>query len=173
MFGRIKNLLTYLAGDTRPSAKSDLENQWLVTAALLTRVATIHREMSEARKKALYSVLQSSFGLDDRTTERVIAESAAVNRKAIDFYHFTRELNKMLDGEGCDRIVRMMWEVAYADGDADEFDANIIWRAADLLWVSSRQRIELRQQVSAGRAAFAGIGFGRTPITTLVTAAAK
>ena len=151
----------------------DLENQWLVTAALLMRVATIHREMSEARQKALYSVLQSSFGLDDHTTARVIEESAAVNRNAIDLYHFTRELNKMVDGDGRHQIVRMMWEVAYADGNADEFDANIIWRAADLLGVSSRQRIELRQHVSTGRGAFAGVGFGRTPITTLVTAAAK
>ena len=168
----MKNLLTHLTGDVRVQ-NLDLENQCLVTAALLTHVATIHREMSEARQKALYSVLQSSFGIDDHTTTQVIEESAAVNRNAIDPYHFTRELNKMLDGDGCHQIVRMMWEVAYADGNADEFDANIIWRAADLLGVSSRQRIELRQQVSAGRAAFAGIGFGRTPITTLVTAAAK
>ena len=173
MFGRIKNLLTYLAGDTRPSSKSDLENQWLVTAALLTHVATIHREMSEARKKALYSVLQSSFGLDEHTTARVSEESAALNRNAIDFYHFTRELNKLLDGERCHQIVRMMWEVAYADGDADEFDANIIWRAADLLGVSSRQRIELRQQASAGRAALASVGFGRTQSPALGIAAAK
>jgi uncharacterized tellurite resistance protein B-like protein len=173
MLGSMKKLLTYLAGNARPGAKSDLENQWLVTAALLTRVATINRELSEARQRALYTVLQSRFGLDDHTTARVIEESAAVNRNAVDLYHFTRELNGILDGEGCRQIVRMMWEVAYADGNVDEFDANIIWRAADLLGVSSRQRIELRQQVSAGRAAFAGVGLGRTQSPILVTVAAK
>ncbi|MFZ1001188.1 MAG: hypothetical protein WAN68_04185 [Pseudolabrys sp.] len=33
-----------------------------------------------------------------------------------------------------------------------EFESNIIWRTADLLGVSSRQRIELRQRVAVERA---------------------
>jgi hypothetical protein len=31
----------------------------------------------------------------------------------------------------------------------NEFEKNIIWRAADLLGVSSRQRVELRQRIAA------------------------
>jgi uncharacterized tellurite resistance protein B-like protein len=173
MFGSMKNLLSYLAGDEGPRIKSDGYTRWLVTAALLTRAATVHREMSEARQKALYSVLRSSFGLDDRTMARLIEESAAINRNAIDLYHFTRQLNETLNDDGRHQIVRMMWEIAYADGDADEFDANVIWRAADLLGVSSRQRVELRQQVSAGRAAFARVGFGQAQSPASATAAIK
>jgi uncharacterized tellurite resistance protein B-like protein len=173
MFGSMKNLLSYLAGDEGPRVKSDGYTRWLVTAALLTCAATVHREMSEARQKALYSVLQSSFGLDDHTMARVIEESAAINRNAIDLYHFTRQLNESLNEDGRHQIVRMMWEIAYADGDTDEFDANVIWRAADLLGVSSRQRVELRQQVSAGRAAFARVGFSRTQSPTLAAVTVK
>jgi uncharacterized tellurite resistance protein B-like protein len=44
-----------------------------------------------------------------------------------------------------------MWEIAYADGDVDEFERNLIWRAADLLGVSSRERIELGQRVASRR----------------------
>jgi uncharacterized tellurite resistance protein B-like protein len=173
MFGSMKNLLSYLAGDEGPRVKSDGYTRWLATAALLTRAATVYREMSEVRQKALYSVLQSSFGLDDHTTARVIEESAAINRNAIDLYHFTRQLNEAIDDEGRHQIVRMMWEIAYADGDADEFDANIIWRAADLLGVSSRQRVELRQQVTAGRAPFARVGFSRAQSPASSTATVR
>jgi uncharacterized tellurite resistance protein B-like protein len=49
------------------------------------------------------------------------------------------------------QIVRMMWQIVYADGNADEFETNIIWRAAD----SSRQRVELRQRVLADTPALA------------------
>ena len=45
----------------------------------------------------------------------------------------------------------MMWEIVYADGRVTEFEDNLIWRVADLLGVSSRERIALRQRV-AGRA---------------------
>jgi uncharacterized tellurite resistance protein B-like protein len=43
----------------------------------------------------------------------------------------------------------MMWEIVYVDGTMKESENNIIWRAADLLSVPSRQRIELRQQIAA------------------------
>jgi tellurite resistance protein TerB len=46
----------------------------------------------------------------------------------------------------------------YADGRVNEFEHNIIWRAADLLGVSTRQRVELRQRIAAGRAALP-VGF--------------
>jgi uncharacterized tellurite resistance protein B-like protein len=46
----------------------------------------------------------------------------------------------------------MMWEIVYADGRVTEFEYNLLWRAADLLGVSSRERIELRQQVAGAQA---------------------
>jgi hypothetical protein len=44
-------------------------------------------------------------------------------------------------------------QIICVDERVNEFESNIIWRTADLLGVSSRQRIELRQQVAADRAA--------------------
>jgi uncharacterized tellurite resistance protein B-like protein len=41
----------------------------------------------------------------------------------------------------------MMWEIVYADGERDELEDNLIWRAADLLGVSQQERIELRRRV--------------------------
>ena len=44
----------------------------------------------------------------------------------------------------------MMWELVYADGHVSEFEENVVWRAADLLGVSSRERINLRRRVADG-----------------------
>jgi uncharacterized tellurite resistance protein B-like protein len=46
----------------------------------------------------------------------------------------------------------MMWELVYADGKVSEFEENVVWRAADLLGVSSRERIDLRHRVAGGAA---------------------
>ena len=139
MFGAVTALVSYLAGDPGPRTRANDYNRRLVTAALLTRVATVHSEMSEVRREALHHILRSNFALDDHSTRRLLEEAIAINRNAIDLYRFTRQLNEILD---------VMWEVVYADGPANEFDKNIIWRAADLLGVSSRRRVELRQKVS-------------------------
>ena len=45
-----------------------------------------------------------------------------------------------------------MWEIVYADNRVTELEDNLIWRAADLLGVSGRERIELKQRVAARRA---------------------
>jgi uncharacterized tellurite resistance protein B-like protein len=46
----------------------------------------------------------------------------------------------------------MMWELVYADGQVSEFEDNVVWRAADLLGVSSRDRIDLKRRVAATQA---------------------
>jgi uncharacterized tellurite resistance protein B-like protein len=115
-------------------------------------VATVSGEMSVTRRRALHAVLRSGFGLDDLSTLQLIDDATAAERSAIDLYHFTRQLNDVLDDEGRRRTVRMMWVVIYAEGSVNEVEDNIIWRVADLLRVSSRRRVELRQQV-AGEAA--------------------
>jgi uncharacterized tellurite resistance protein B-like protein len=57
-----------------------------------------------------------------------------------------------VDEAGRIRIVEMMWELVYADGKVSEFEENVVWRAADLLGVSSRDRIELKRRSAGGAA---------------------
>jgi uncharacterized tellurite resistance protein B-like protein len=150
MFRSLKTFISTLVEHERQApAVSKLQ---LATAALLTRVATVHSEMSQARRAQLHAVLRSHFDLDELVTARLLEESAVVDRTAVDLFQFTRQLNQLLDDDGRRRLVRMMWEVVYADGRVNELEDNIIWRVADLLGVSTRQRVELRQQIAPDRA---------------------
>jgi len=69
------------------------------------------------------------------------------DREAVDFYHFASVLKRTLDDEGRQKIVGMLWGIAFADV-ADEFEENAIWRIAELLGVSTRDRVLLRQRVA-------------------------
>ena len=60
---------------------------------------------------------------------------------------------RSLDEDGRRKIVEMMWELVYVDGNVSEFEDNVVWRAADLLGVSSRDRIDLKHRVAGGRPA--------------------
>jgi uncharacterized tellurite resistance protein B-like protein len=98
MFRSIKSFIANIAGDaaSRPSAGDSS----LAITALLVRVATVNREMTEPRGTMLHAMVKSRFELDDRTTARLIKESAAVVSAAIDLYRFTRQLNEVLDQRG-------------------------------------------------------------------------
>src|SRR6516165_307539 len=148
MFGSLKTFISGFVEDTAQTNYRDKAHR-LATAALLVRVATIDSDMSAARLGKLHAVLKSHFALDDVATAQLIDDAVAVNRDAIDLYHFTSQLKDATDEEERRRIVKMMWEIVLVEGSANEFENNVIWRAADLLGISSRQRIELRQYVAA------------------------
>jgi uncharacterized tellurite resistance protein B-like protein len=42
-------------------------------------------------------------------------------------------------------MVEMMFEVAYSDGALSEFEDNVVWRAAELMHVPSRERVTMRR----------------------------
>ena len=80
--------------------------------------------------------------------DQLIAAATVVEGEAVDLDHFTSVIMRSVDEEGRLRIVEMMWELVYADGQVTEFEDNVVWRAADLLGVSSRDRIELKHRVA-------------------------
>jgi uncharacterized tellurite resistance protein B-like protein len=158
MFEALKTVISSLVEGAGSERQLENKDGRLETAALLIRIATIDGEMSATRRETLHAVLKSDFGLDDPTTVQLIADASAAERTAIDLYHFTHQLNDVLDDDGRRRVVKMMWEVIYADGSVNEFEDNIIWRAADLLGVTTRERVELRQKIATHEAALPQVG---------------
>lgn len=157
MFGSIKAFISRAIEDVNQRKNVEQRELLIDTAALLIRVATVHNELSDIRRARLHAILKSQYGLDDTATAQLLVDADAVARSAVDLYRFTRQLNELLDDDGRRRIVQLMWEVVYADQRVNEFEENLIWRAADLLGVSSRQRVELRQRVVAGMKSLATV----------------
>ena len=129
----------------------------LAATALLVHVISLDGEPTELEKRKLHTLIESSFGLDRGTADQLIASATLVEGEAVDLYHFTSVIMRSVDDAGRLRIVEMMWELVYADGQVSEFEDNVVWRAADLLGVSSRDRIDLKHRV-AGRQAAAASG---------------
>jgi uncharacterized tellurite resistance protein B-like protein len=129
----------------------------LAATALLVHVISLDGEPTKLEKRKLHTLIESSFGLDRGTADELIASATLVEGEAVDLYHFTSVIMRSIDEAGRLRIVEMMWELVYADGQVSEFEDNVVWRAADLLGVSSRDRIDLKHRV-AGRQAAAASG---------------
>ena len=149
MFDAIKSFVADLASGDRPTGGFGADDYRVAVAALLLHAATIDGQVTGAERDKLRSLLEQRFTLDAAMADRLIEQATTAEREAIDLYHFTRELNQSLDEAGRLRMIEMMWEIAYADGVASDFEENLIWRAADLLGVSSHERIALRQRVAA------------------------
>ena len=137
-----------VAPQTQDRAFGDSDYR-LAATALLIHVISLDGEPTQAESRKLHSLIESHFGLDRGTADRLIASATQVEGEAVDLYHFTSVIMRSLDEGGRKRIVEMMWELVYADGQVSEFEDNVVWRAADLLAVSSRDRIDLKHRVAA------------------------
>src|SRR3977135_571550 len=124
----------------------------LAATALLVHVISLDGEPTDLERRKLHSLIESRFGLDRGTADHLIASATLVEGEAVDLYHFTSVIMRSVDEAGRLRIVEMMWELVYADGQVSEFEDNVVWRAADLLGVSSRDRIDLKHRVAATQA---------------------
>ena len=148
MFELFKSFIAdFVDGEKHPSQCADNDYR-LAAAALLVHAATIDGEMTPSERDKLHTVIKQRFALDDAATAELIDKATAAEHEAVDLYHFTHLLNRVLDEAGRTRVIAMMWEIVYADGRRDELEDNLLWRAADLMGVSSRERIELRQRIA-------------------------
>ena len=152
MFDVLKNLVADFVGDeAQPRAFAE-DDYRVAAAALLVHVADIDGEMDTAERQRIKSLVAEHFALDPVASARLIATAERADRESVDLYHFTSLLKRTLDEPGRRKVIAMMWGIAYADGKVGEFEENVIWRVAELLGISSRDRITLRQEVAAGQA---------------------
>lgn len=145
MFGAIQKVIRNLTAESGPAY--DAADPQVAAAALAVHAIAIDGIVDEPEKARLRAVLKEHFGLGAEETSELITEARRRDMEAIDLYAFTSVLKRSLDEEGRRGVVEMLWELVYADGEVHEFEDNFIWRVAELLGISSRDRIALKKRV--------------------------
>ncbi|MDR4307393.1 TerB family tellurite resistance protein [Chelatococcus sambhunathii] len=148
MLDALRRFLTEFAGASGQDGFA-VDDHRVAAAALLVNLIGADGIADAAEKAALHDVLKAHFGLDDTETAGLVAAARRREADAVDLYAFTSVLKRSLDACGRAEVVEMMWEIVFADGEAHEIEDNIVWRAADLLGVPDRERVELKRRIAA------------------------
>ena len=148
MLDTLRRFLTDLSAAPGPAVR-DEEAVRVAVAALLTHLVLADGIVEDEEREALERTLAAQFDLDPRAACALVEAGRVREKEAVDFYTFTRLLKRSLDADGRRDVVRMMWEIVYADGAAGELEDNIVWRVAELLAVPNRERLEIKQAVQA------------------------
>ena len=149
MFDALKNLFGTLSSDGQEQLSLGQEELRVCSAALLVHATLVDGEVADEERVRLKQILQESYGLSGPDALLLIAAAEEREHEAVDLYGFTSVLARHLDQEGRQKIVEMLWEIAFADGQLHEFESNVVWRVSELLGVSARDRIRLRKLVEA------------------------
>lgn len=125
----------------------------LSVAAILVHIVAVDGVVKEAEKRRLRDCLKGHYKLSDSETEALIEEATQRDEQAVDLYSFTSVLKRELDDEGRREVVELMWEMVFADGDVNEFEDIVVWRVAELIGVSTRERMVIRKRIEDKRTA--------------------
>ncbi|MBN9673359.1 TerB family tellurite resistance protein [Roseibium aggregatum] len=148
MLSALKNFVREMTlGDSGKKTFAEDDTR-LAAAALLFHLVDVDGVIEDSESEKLRQILQKHYSLSDTETTKLIAAAKQRDEEAVDLYGFTSVLKRTTDETERLAIVEMMWEIVYADGHVHEFEDNTIWRVAELLGVSTRDRMTLRHKVA-------------------------
>ena len=119
----------------------------LAVAALLVHLSAVDGVVTDNERTAVKGALMDYTRLDEAEVDQLIAEATRRASEAVDFYRFTSALTPLTEKERIE-IIRLMWQVVFADGKNHELEDNMVWRIAELIGVSARDRTTLRKQMA-------------------------
>ncbi|EKF61353.1 TerB family tellurite resistance protein [Allorhizobium sp. NPDC080224] len=132
----------------RPKAVFAPDDPRIAVAALCLQVMEADGVVRDAERVKLREILKDQYALDDAALDALIAAGQDAESEAVDYYRFTTELKRQLNEEQRQQLVGLLWDIVYADGNRSEMEDHAIWRVADLLGVSARERIVQRQEAA-------------------------
>ena len=152
MFTAIQDLLKKYTCTTQAQQLDREQALRTATVALLMEVARADHNIKDEERQAIQRIIERYYSVSaERAREiAVAAESHADDMTSL--YPLTRLLTSECSVEERIVIVRLLWEVTFADGHVDKHEEHLVRKVADLLYVPHKQFIRTRLQESGGQA---------------------
>jgi uncharacterized tellurite resistance protein B-like protein len=137
------------AGATGGDERHTIE---VATAALLVETVRLDGEIDETERAAAHRAVRAKFGLGEAEAATLIRLAEEEARDATGYYQFTSLINKQFSAAQKERVIELMWQVAYADAELSAHEQHVVRKIADLLHVPHRAYIaaKLRARTAAG-----------------------
>jgi uncharacterized tellurite resistance protein B-like protein len=120
----------------------------IAVAALCFQVMEADGIVQDVEREKLRDILRQQYGLEGEQLDALLRAGQDAENEAVDYYRFTNDLKRHLDEAERQQLVGILWDIVYADGTRSEMEDHAIWRVADLLGVSGRERVAQRQEAA-------------------------
>jgi len=146
----ISSLRRFFESHIAAAAPADPEHGLrLATAALLVEVVRIDRDTQEAEREAVRRAVHEKFGLAAGEADALMALAEAAIAQANDYYQFTSLINQRFSQPQKERMIELMWQVAYADAALSAHELHLMRKVAGLLHVPDSAYIAAKMRAKA------------------------
>ena len=147
-----KILRRFITLESIETSMLDFEHALRVaTAVLLVEVTRADFRIDTAEQQRLRHLLAQQFDLDDDELDALIEQAESDADHLVSLQHITRLINEHYDHAMKLRVIEMMWQLVYADGEKDHYEEHLMRQVAELLYVSHAEFIQARHKAEVAR----------------------
>jgi uncharacterized tellurite resistance protein B-like protein len=119
----------------------------------MVEAARLDSNFSDLERNSITDLLIGRFDLAPDEARTLLQLAEARQAQSGGLFRFTHAVKEGFDADGRIDLIEMLWDIVYADGHVDDYEANLISRVAGLLYVSDVDRGAARKRAQARSAA--------------------
>ena len=132
MLNKISDFFNTLLSTDKSEAECTLSVE-IACAVLLCEVMRADSVFTSNEQDELSAIITEQFNLTEQEVSSILEQAFELSENASDFYQFTSKLNQYYSLDERIKIVTLLWQVAYSDGELANIEEHIIRKIADLL----------------------------------------
>ncbi|MDH5752654.1 MAG: TerB family tellurite resistance protein [Deltaproteobacteria bacterium] len=144
MLDTLKKLFQGEQGSPRQS--DQVTDEKVACAAILLEVAESDDSFPESEKKMVSTLLGNHFNLTPQQVDQLLAETTTAREKSVDLWPFTHAISKSYTPEQKQDVLRMVWQVIFADGRLDPYEEMLTRRLQTMLSVNHSLVVNAKQE---------------------------
>ena len=111
------------------------DEMMLSTCILLLEVSKSDDSYDDIERDKIITILAKKFKLDDKQTAILIQLADQKNQEMISLYDWTSIINEKYSYDSKKELIKLLWDVAYADGRIDKYEDYTIRKISELIYV--------------------------------------
>ena len=130
----------------REEKKEKPKNLKLIALCLAFEVANADNDIDSREKDLILEKIKESIDVSVLTDKEIYGIIQEESKKRVSFYDIINDINKNLDKKEKVDVLKMLWEIAYADNVLDIDEERIIRRSAEMLGIKPSIVLQTKEE---------------------------
>ena len=126
--------------------KEKPKNLRLIALCLAFEVANADNDIDDREKDLILEKIKSTIDVSVLTEKEIFEVIQEESQKRVSFYDIINDINKNLDKKEKVDVLKMLWEIAYADEVLDVDEERIIRRSAEMLGINPSIVLQTKEE---------------------------
>ena len=126
--------------------KEKPKNIKLIALCLAFEVANADNDIDFRERDLILEKIKESIDLSILTENQIFEVIQQEGKNRVSFYDIIHDINKNLDKKERIEVLRMLWEIAYADQVLDVDEERIIKRSAEMLGIKPSIVLQTKEE---------------------------